>query len=85
MSIFKKVPILGTVLEVVGAVARAAFRLKQGPALHSLRGPYHVYTQRGTLPEQHLGAHTCVYCGRFDQDETVFTDPPCPRNLGVQG
>jgi hypothetical protein len=36
----------------------------------------------GTLkhwyPKHWEPAHTCYYCGRFDQEERLDTDPPCP-------
>ena len=43
-----------------------------------LKGPYHVYPVPGTIVYQHA-PHVCLHCPRYDQDETPYTDPPCPR------
>jgi hypothetical protein len=45
------------------------------------RGPAHVYAPRGSVLETYYGTHACLHCGRFDQDEPTFTDPPCPREF----
>lgn len=56
--------------------------LKPGKPFKALRGPMHLYPVT-SLQKDHFGVHTCMRCGRFDQDETPYTDPPCARSMDL--
>lgn len=74
--------VLSDALKLAAAGAKLLARaigFKPGPAFKALRGPFHVYPLVTYSIVQAGLAHHCVHCGRYDQEETPYTDPPCPR------
>lgn len=73
--------VLSDALKLAAAGAKLLARaigFKPGPAFKALRGPFHVYPNAGSVQWEHA-PHTCLHCPRYDQAETPYTDPPCPR------
>lgn len=44
-------------------------------------GPAHLYAPHGSILETFYGKDHCMYCPYVDKEQTLFTTPPCPRNL----